>query len=234
MRLEDERIEREKDERTRRAEAEVRAQEQAAQRARDEQAARDRDLEERARAAERAAREEDARLIAMQQAIVRKAEVEARAHAELRARDLARNEALPAVAPVMQAEPSDKVVKFTMLALFGGIAATLLMSATVYAFAVAPKAETDRKVLEHRAEEAERTRDDEHDKRLRAEATAGDLERRLRKVEDELTHAKAAPPPPKASTGTAPTGWKPPPPKKDPNSVCINSSDPLCGDLNLK
>jgi fused signal recognition particle receptor len=235
MRLEDERIAKEKAEAARRQEAEAQAAEKERLRMAEEEAARAKSVEDQARSLERAAREEEARLIAMQQAIVVKARVEAesRALAESRAKDLARYEGLAAQAvPVVAKE--DRTVKVAAAALFTGIVATLLMAGAVYAVAIAPKGEAEKQVYEHRAEEAQRAQQEEHDKRVRAESTADDLQKRIHALEEEAARAKKpdAPAGPKPPTA-GPVPYKPPT-KKDPNSVCVNSHDPLCGDLNMK
>lgn len=236
MRLEDERIAKEKAEAARRAEATARAEEEQRLRAQQEEAARAKSLEEQARSLERAAREEEARLIAMQQAIVvrARAEGEARALAEARAKDLARYEGLAAQAAPAAAR-EDRTVKVAAAALFTGIAATLLMAGAVYAVAIGPKGEAERQLYERRAEEAQRLSTEEHDKRVRAETTADDLQRRVKALEDELAKPKTPPEPvtPKGpTTTTGPVPYRPPL-KKDPG-VCVNSHDPLCGDLNMK
>ncbi len=237
MRLEDERIAKEKAEAARREEAVARAEGEARLRAQQDEAARAKTLEEQARSLERAAREEEARLIAMQQAIVVKArvEAEARALADARAHDLLRHEGIAvAAAPTMQRE--DRTVRVAAGALFAGIVATLLMAGAVYAGAIGPKSDAERQVFEHRAEEAQRAQVEEHDKRMRAETTADDLQRRVKALEDELAKRKpdtATAAGPKTPTA-GPSGWKPPTTKKDPNSVCSGPGDPLCGNLNAK
>jgi hypothetical protein len=238
MRLEDERIARERAERARAVEAEAREKALVAERELEARLRAEREDFERRCTEERAAREEEARLTGIKQAIVERARVEAEAKAReaLHAREMTRL----AAPPVTHAEPAaapERLLRSVALSLFAGIAATLLMSGSVYALALAPRAEAAEKLMEHRAEEAQRGRDEEHDKRVRAESTASELERRVRALEEEARNAKRAADAAAAGKGTTPgpssSTWKPPI-KKEPKGPCMNPHDPLCGDLDMK
>lgn len=231
MKLEEDRVDRERRAREEAQRAEARAREEAERRAAEERDARERAEAEAREAERRRALDELARREAMHKAVVEQAriEVEARTRAEEAERER-RHELELARVRTASRSPS---VGTAVLAALGAAAITMAACLALYLGALRPDADRRIAALEAAALEG-RAREADLSARLEdARRATSDAQRELEQAKRELAN-RSAPPPPAPSTGRHGAGQGPRHPTqaapRRTGTPCL-PRDPMCFDL---
>jgi hypothetical protein len=228
--LEDERIEKEKQAHEARAHAAEAAREAAERRERAALEARERDASEERARARRLEVEEEARREAMSRAAVEQARIEVEARTRAEESDRERRHELELQRMRLEARPARGVGALVSSGLGG--AALALAGCLVVVFAVTKPAsdlrvrELDRAVAsaEGRASALERRVEEQT-------AKLAETQRALDAARDQAAHPPAPAPRPAAATPVKSGFAAPPPPKPPAEKPCVDKFDPLCGHL---